>query len=185
MNWKTAAGTLFAALVVQSGCTDRLAQMQAVCQGTWVLQSRELPDGRILRPPQIQGSMAWVPIDSRKAHVVVSVAVEPRDGQRRMVDYAASVYEISTSAITRKRHMLIRQGYRASSLLPFSSYLRAKTAKGKITAEGAEIRMSHTAEDETRGGTPRETFAQVYKDGQMVATYTDTFTDTWERVASP
>ena len=99
--------------VVGTGCSDRLVEMQTHLQGTWILESRELPDGTSLKSPRIYGVMSWVPIDSRKAHVMLNLLVPKGENQDRTFDYAASTYEISTSAITRKRYLLIRQGYRS------------------------------------------------------------------------
>ncbi len=172
-------------IAVGFGCTDRLAQMQRACQGTWVLKSRQLPDGTLLSFPQIQGVMSWVPIDSRKAHVTVNVLVEGVGRTSRRFDYAASTYEISTSAITRKRHLLIRQGYRASANMPVAVYSIAKTAKGKVTVEDEGIRFYHAAELGKQNTPQGEGFSQLFRGGAMVASYPGAFTDTWEKVHSP
>ena len=183
MNRWAAFGVGLLAVVV-SGCADRLASMQAGCQGTWTLVSRELPDGTLLRPPSIRGTICWIPIDSRKAHVTVSVEVAANGEAPRTFDYAASVYEISTSAISRKRHLLLRQGYRRSARERFATYIREKTVKGKITLEEGTIRMSHEGRDvKGRGATRAKGYNQVYNGETMIASYPGVFKDTWQRIA--
>lgn len=172
---------LFVTLAGALGCSDRLAEMQAACAGTWRLESRALANGNTLSPPAIQGTIHWEPIDSRKAHVSVTV-VRNEDGNQIM-DHSLSTYEISTSAITRKRHALIQRGYREREGSPLSHYIRAKTEKGKATVEGDEITYFHAAKGETgveKGGD--EGFKQVYQGDVMMSTYSGAFTDTWRRI---
>ena len=154
------------------GCSDRLAEMQANFEGTWVLESRELPDGTLFRSPQVTGNLTWASVDSRKAHVSIYVLQEGQGEETpRTFDYAASTYEISTSAITRKRHLLIRQGYRSSEALPVTVYKKDKTSKGKISVSEGVVTVSH-----------EEGFSQVFEGDHMVAVYPGTFTDTWRRL---
>ncbi len=163
------------------GCSDRLADMQKACSGTWQLESRKLANGSTISSPQIQGSIHWEPIDSRKAEVTLTVVQE--DGGKQILDHSLSTYEISTSAITRKRHALVQRGYRDRVGSPLAHYARAKTEKGKASVEGNEITFFHAAKSETgveKGGD--EGFKQVYSGDVMTATYTDGFTDTWRRI---
>lgn len=162
-------GILLAGLT--SGCSDRLAQMQEQLAGVWVLESRELPDGSVLRPPAVSGVFSWMPADSRKAHVTFNVQVDRGEGGVRTFDYAASKYEISTSAITRSRYLLIRQGYRSSSASPITIYDKGKSAKGKITLDDGVIRITHE-----RG------YAEEFRGDMMVASFPNVFKDTWRRV---
>lgn len=157
------------AMGLVSGCGDRLAQMQEQLAGTWVLESRELPDGTVLLPPRISGVLAWMPIDSRKAHVTLSMLLD--NEKVPTFDYAASKYEISTSAITRSRYLLVRQGYRSSEETPMSIYPKAASSKGKITLQGGVIRISHE-----RG------YSEEFQGDLMVARFPDVFKDTWKRV---
>jgi hypothetical protein len=163
------------------GCSDRLADMQQACEGTWQLESRTMADGSVMRAPQVQGTIHWEPIDSRKAHVAVTI-VQNEEG-KHVLDHSLSTYEISTSAITRKRHALIQRGYRDREGAPLSHYVRAKTEKGKASVEGAEVTYFHAAKGETgveKSGD--EGFKQVYAGDVMTSTYTDAFTDKWRRV---
>jgi len=171
----------FALIFGSLGCSDRLADMQQACAGTWQLDSRTLADGSTLRPPQVQGTIHWEPIDSRKAHVSVTL-VQNGEGQQ-VFDHSLSTYEISTSAITRKRHALIQRGYREREGSPLSHYVRAKTEKGKASVEGNEITFFHAAKGETgveKGGD--QGFRQVFSGDVMTSSYSDAFTDTWRRV---
>ena len=158
-------------LACASGCSDRLAQMQHQLAGTWVLESRQLPDGTELRSPSISGVFSWQPIDSRKAHVSLNVLVNNLDTGVRTFDYAASKYEISTSAITRSRYLLIRQGYRSSAATPLTIYPKAKAEKGKITLADGAIRITHE-----RG------YFEEFRGDQMVSSFPDRFVDHWKRV---
>lgn len=168
------------ALLATAGCSDRLSQMQDACKGTWTLASRELADGRTLSPPAIEGIMHWEPIDARKAHVSVTLI---RSGEKQIVDYAVSTYEISTSAITRKRHALVQRGYRDREGNTLSHYVRAKTEKGKASIEDGKITYHHAAKDASGGTLPGDDgYTEVFGDGVMIATYTDTFKDTWQRI---
>lgn len=168
-------------LVAAMGCSDRLSQMQDACRGTWELASRELADGRTISPPMIEGVMHWEPIDARKAHVSMTVVRE--DGGKQMVDHAASTYEISTSAITRKRHALIQRGYRDREGATLSHYVRGKTEKGKASIEGGQITYHHAAKDVAGGTLPGDDgYTEIFGDGVMTATYADTFKDTWRRI---
>ena len=166
-----AAGLMVVLLVASWGCSDRLADIQAQLEGTWVLESRELPDGTSLASPRISGAFTWVPIDSRKAHVTLNVMVDEQDQLPRTFDYAASTYEVSTSAITRKRYLMVRQGYRSSSKAPITGYTKARTAKGKISVDEETIKISHE-----RG------FSQVFLKDRMTATFPGVFVDTWKKI---
>lgn len=172
---------ILALIAGASGCSDRLAEMQQACAGTWNLELRTLADGSTIRPPQIQGTLRWEPIDSRKAHV--SLTLVQNKGDIQVLDHSLSTYEISTSAITRKRHILFQRGYRDREGAPLSHYTRGKTEKGKASVDGDEITFFHAAKGETgveKGGGVG--FTQVYTGDVMIATYTDGFTDTWRRV---
>ena len=166
-----AAGLMGVLLAASWGCSDRLADIQAQLEGTWVLESRALPDGTRLASPRISGAFTWVPIDSRKAHVTLNVLVDEQDQLPRTFDYASSTYEVSTSAITRKRYLMLRQGYRSSSRAPLTGYTKARTAKGKISVEEGTIKISHE-----RG------FSQVFLEDRMTATFPGVFVDTWKKV---
>jgi hypothetical protein len=163
-------GLLALLLFLGQGCGDRLAEMQAKLSGTWVLQSRQLADGSVLRPPHIQGAMSWVPVNSRKAHVTLNMLEDAHEKSPRRFNYAASTYEISTSAITQARYVLIRQGYRSSAHSPISIYPKAKKEKGKITVANGGIEISHDAQ------------AWVFQGNTMTAAYKNAWTDTWARV---
>jgi hypothetical protein len=169
------------ALLATAGCSDRLSQMQDACKGTWALASRELADGRTLSSPAIEGVMHWEPIDARKAHV--SMTLVRNAGEKQTVDHAVSTFEISTSAITRKRHALVQRGYRDREGATLSHYVRAKTEKGKASIEDGQITYHHAAKD-AFGGTlvGDDGFTEVFGDGVMTATYTDAFKDTWRRI---
>lgn len=168
--------------MIAQGCSDRLADMQSQMAGTWVLESRQLPDGSLLRPPRISGALSWVPMDSRKAHVTLNLTVDAEGDSPRTFNYAASTYEISTSAITRKRYLLIRQGYRSSAASPMTVYAKAKTAKGKISErEDGSIEVSHSIEDGAAGDSHKKRI-WVFKGDTLVSSYTDVYIDTWKRV---
>ena len=172
---------VFVLLTGALGCSDRLADMQAACAGTWQLETRMLADGSMIRPPLVQGTIHWEPIDSRKAHV--SVTVVQNNGDHQVMDHSLSTYEISTSAITRKRHALVQRGYREREGAPLSHYIRAKTEKGKASVEGDEVTFFHAAKGETgveKGGD--EGFRQIYASGVMTSIYSNGFTDTWRRL---
>lgn len=157
-------------VVLTSGCSDRLADIQHRMEGTWVLESRQLRDGTVLRPPQIAGAITWVPIDSRKAHVSLNVFQSAEDRSDNRFNYAGCTYEISTSAITQARYVLVRQGYRSSAEAPFTVYPKAKSAKGKITVGGQEVEIAH---DDQRW---------VFQNNTLTASYEGSWVDTWKRV---
>jgi len=163
---------LMSALMVAltSGCGDRLANVQERMGGTWVLESRQLADGTTLRPPDISGAIAWVPIDSRNAHVSLNVLQGEAGSPDRRLNYALCTYEISTSAITQSRYALIRQGYRSSAEAPFSIYAKKKSAKGKITIGSSEIEISH---DDQKW---------VFEGNTLTAAYPGAWVDTWKRM---
>jgi hypothetical protein len=157
-------------LALSLGCSDRLASMQDLVKGTWALQSRRLPDGKVLSPPHIFGLMQWSPIDSRTAHVTLDVLLRPEGGEG-VFDHSASTCEISTSAITRKRHMLIRRGYKSSSQDPIVYYNKERSFKGKVSVEGDQFTISH-----------EEGQTQVFKGDAMTTTISGGFVDTWKRI---
>ena len=99
------------------------------------------------------------------------VFVESGDRLPRTFDYAASTYEISTSAITRKRYLLLRQGYRSSAEVPITVYPKETIAKGKISMADGSIKISH-----------EEGFSQEFTGDAMVAQFPNTFKDTWKRI---
>ena len=152
------------------GCSDRLSDMQTQLAGTWLLQNRQLQDGTVLRAPQIKGALFWEPISSRKAHIALNLLEDLQDGTPRRFNYAASTYEISTSAITRARYVLVRQGYRSSAEAPMSIYPKGKTVKGKITVEGDKIEIAH---DDRQW---------VFRGNTLTTSYNGAWVDTWTRV---
>lgn len=162
---------------LMTGCADRLAEMQTMCEGTWMLESRTLADGTQLRPPTVQGHIVWVPINSRKAHVTTAVRV--LDTVKPTFDYAASVYEISTSAVTQARYALIRQGYRPNAKNPIAYYGRARKAKGKVTLKDDVLEFTHSKEVT---GEPPQTFTQTVGDQTMTIRVGKQYTDVWRKL---
>ena len=161
-------------------CQDKLALVQRTCQGTWELQSRELSDGTILLPPDIFGLMHWKSIDERKAHVSLTIIVKGADYR---LDHSASIYEISTSAITRKRHFLVKKGYRPGEI-GLQSYAVEKTRKGKLSIEEDDsIIMTHLASpDDASRRSGQVGFKQMFQGDTMIASYREAFKDTWEKL---
>ncbi len=174
-------GAVLLTVCLGSGCSDPLSDIQAKCEGIWVLQSRELPDGTLLTPPQIHGVFSWVALDPRKAHVTQNLVLEAQADVPRRVDYAASVFEISTSAITRKRHLLLRQGYRLSSENPINVYHKGKTAKGKLSIEDGSVRISHTKDGATAKASLEEWQIQTFEGDAMVVSIPGVFKDRWRK----
>ena len=156
------------------GCGDRLADMQSKLAGAWVLESRQLSDGTVLRPPQVSGVISWMPASSRKAYVTLSVLMAKSGNVPRRFDYAASTYEISTSAITQARHLLIRQGYRSSAKSPISVYPKGRKAKGKISVGDTAIEISHDIAGNEQ--------SWVFEGGTMTASYEGAWVDTWRKI---
>ncbi len=161
-------------------CQDRLAYLQQTCGGTWELQSRELSDGTVLHRPDVVGLMYWHAIDTRKAHVTVTIIAK---GEHFRLDHSASTYEISTSAITRKRHFLAKKGYRPTEV-GVQSYSVELTRKGKLSIEDDDsIVMTHLAiPDEASHRGDQIGYRQVFQGNTMVASYQDTFRDTWKKL---
>ncbi len=103
-------------------------------------------------------------------------------GEVESFDHAASVYELSTSAVMRKRHLLVRKvpglarehGYRVSTI--------ERKLKGKASLLNGTITFSHTREEGTAG---REVagFLQVFRPGVMEASYPGAFRDVWSKVS--
>jgi hypothetical protein len=122
--------------------------------------------------------MSWVQLDDSRAHITLWVKT---DTGRNKLDYAASVYEISTSAITRSRHLLVRRGYRPIEEVPLSIYGRARKTRGVIKLLGDGVKIIHEPEEKTPGGTG-ESFTQTFQGDVMTASYSGAFTDTWRRI---
>ena len=157
-------------LTLSVACADRLASMQEMVKGTWALQSRRMADGTTLAPPRIFGLLRWSPVDSRTAHVTLDVLVWP-EGEARTFEHSAATCEISTSAITKKRHLLLREGYRSSSEEPIVYYNKERSFKGKVSVEGDQFSISH-----------EEGQTQVFKGDILTTTVPGGFVDTWKRV---
>lgn len=166
------------ALLLLAGCTDQLAVIQDSCRGRWELVRREMPDGTLYGAPAVRGEMIWKKLDARRAHVTLWVQTAV---SREKLDYAASVYEISTSAITRNRHLLVRRGYRPVETVPLSVYGRARKTRGVIKLLPGLVEITHEADLQSGGG-HKEAFTQVFEGDTMTASYTGAFSDTWKRV---
>lgn len=162
--------TTICGVALSLSCSDRLAAMQDLVKGTWALQSRRMPDGTTLTDPHIFGLLQWSPIDSRTAHVTLNVLLRPA-GEESIFDYSAATYEISTSAITWKRHILIRKGYKSSFPEPIVYYNKEQSLKGKVSVEGNQLTISH-----------EEGQTQVFKGDTMTTTVPGGFVDTWKRI---
>jgi hypothetical protein len=102
--------------------------------------------------------------------VTLNYLEDLKGDEPRRFNYAASTYEISTSAITRARHVLIRQGYRSSAEASMSVYPKAKKVKGKITVENNKIEIAH---DESQW---------IFDGNTMTASYNGAWVDTWARM---
>ncbi len=111
------------------GCTAD-DEWQDPFKEIWVLESRVLPDGREIRPPQISGRMEWFPTDPSHAHLSFLTTYDPESVQVQGDHIAIH----GTDSYDRLTYMKINGGLSQHYTEGVSTEYRSTS--GTITEEG-------------------------------------------------
>lgn len=122
-------------VVASSACTDDI-KWQNKFKGIWILQSRVLPDGKELKPPQISGRMEWFPMDPTHAHISFLTTHDPKSVQIQGDHITLN----SITAFDRTTYMKIGGGLSQHYVEGVST--EPKTTSGTITNEGSRFTYS-------------------------------------------
>lgn len=114
-------------------------KFQDKMKGLWVLQSRTLPDGKVLSPPAISGRLEWFPldVDKRTAHVSVLATHGDDDLQIHGSHYDLGDY----SSFTQETYVTVGGGIDKTHDKTFST--ERTTRSGSISVEGSTITFTH------------------------------------------
>jgi len=157
---RIAALVVLLALVV--GCSGDVKH-QSEFRGKWSLETRKLPDGKVLQPPQVSGVLEWFPLSEKTSHVTVAFSVG--EGQVQLADY---VNTLNRSTISRKNFVDLGGGYRPSS--GSTEMLPRSTTEGTVSVQDSVTTLAYSDGVKCR-----------YEGATLVYTHSDATVDTWKR----
>lgn len=177
--FKTLSRALLVGSVVSliTGCADE-TQHQFAFRGKWRLESRQTPDGKILKPPAVSGHYEWYPTGLTTAHVTASVSQGENQIQISGLNYSFQSEAVESQSFTRNEYMDIGGGYRTSPGV--THVANDRTTTGNMVVNGNRVSFENT------GGA-----TQVYEDISVAVidsvvfkvTFEDRTVDTWRRFA--
>lgn len=133
MRTKSLLTAAFCLLVVaSSGCTDDI-KWQDKFKEIWVLQSRVLPGGQELKPPEISGRMEWFPMDPTHCHLSYLTTYDPSSVQVQ----GDHITLKGTTAFDKTTYMKIGGGLSQHYVPGVSTEVH--TTSGTITEEGSRF----------------------------------------------
>ena len=160
-----------------AGCADE-TQHQFAFRGKWRLESRQTPDGTILRPPAVSGHYEWYPTGLTTAHVTASISQGQNQIRVSGFNYSFPSEAVESQSFTRNEYMDVGGGYGTS---PDVTHL----ATGGTTTGNMVVNGNRVSFEDADGAT------QVYEDISIAAidsvvfkvTFEDGTMDTWRRFA--
>jgi hypothetical protein len=159
-------------LALTASCADDTKFLFGL-RGKWQLESRKLPDGKVLAPPVVSGMYEWYPMSKTKAHVTASVSRGEDE-----IQLATYTYEIVQSGFTRIEHTRVGGGYTPAPQPTFET--PGEATQGTIQVQGNAWTL-------TQADGTLQTYPDITTEGVEDATFTVTFTDgtvdSWRRTA--
>ena len=149
-------------LALMAGCGGDIAH-QSEFRGKWVLETRTLPDGKLLQPPQVSGVLEWFPLSEEKSHVTVAFSVG--EGHVQLADY---VNTLKRSTIFRENSVDLQGGYRPSS--GPTERIPRTTTEGKVSVQDSVTTLAYDDGVSCR-----------YEGATLIYTHSDGTVDTWKR----
>ena len=132
-------------------------------EGTYQLISRKLPDGTVLKPPDIMGLQTYT-----KSHRNFNLVLKDATGKFSSIS-AAATYKLTATEYSQTRLFGIVNDQIGGKEIVYN--LSSETQSVPVTVEGGRIQFKF-------GDRPTE----VYERDKMTATAEGRFVDVWEKV---
>ena len=132
-------------------------------EGTYQLISRQLPDGTVLKPPDIMGLQTYT-----KSHRNFNLVLKDASGKFASIS-AAATYKLTATEYTQTRLFSIVNDQIGGKEIVYN--LTSAPQSVPVTVEGGRIQFKF-------GDRPME----VYERDKMTATVEGQFVDIWEKV---
>ena len=170
---KAAVSLLLLALAI--GCADDTKYQYGV-RGKWKLESRTLPDGKVLSPPAVTGLYEWYPTSITSAHVTASFAAGPDRIQLSGLTYKFENPALESQGFSREEYLNIGGGYTLAYQPVYTTPNTSST--GKISRSGNSVTFENA--DGSRQVHSDVSIA-VLEDATFTVTYSDGTVDKWRR----
>ena len=145
-----------------AGCSEDV-DPQAGFVGLWKLETRKLPDGEAIQPPQFSGLIEWFKMDDRRGHVTFALSSGEKDLQ-----FQGAIYTITRGAFTREIYLQMGDGYMQASQPAVPS--ASQTDQVQIAVDGAKTRLTYAD-----GAT------MIFEGDSCTVTHKDGTVDTWKK----
>ena len=153
---------LLALCFVVLGCSDA-TKYQAEFRGTWLLDSRKLAPGAVIRSPKISGLIEWFPTNQTKALVLHSITDD-----RQKIHIVEGIYDLQGTTFTYRSNLRIGS---VSSLGSDAIYETSpQESSGQISSDDARVTLTH------ENGTKLEFIGT-----QLKVMHKNGAVDTWKR----
>ena len=154
---------LFLGVVALSAAAPAAAQSSSI-EGTWELVSRTLPDGQIVKNPDIQGVLNLV-----GGYRNINVLFRTPDGSWGSYSAVAS-YKISSNRYTETLHFVVAKGLTPDNTTNYD--VPGVTKSSSIETTGGRVRIQP----------PFDPPIWVFEGDTLTATLEGAFVDSWRRV---
>ena len=153
---------LSATFFFTAGCSEDV-DPQAGFVGLWKLETRKLPDGKALQPPQFSGCIEWLKMDDSRGHVTFALS----SGEKNL-QFQGAIYTIDVGAFTREVYLQMGGGYMLASQSAVPS--ASQTDQGRIAVDVAKTILTHAD-----GATA------IFEGDSCTITHKDGTVDTWKK----
>ena len=169
------AALLILLIALAVGCADD-TKYQYGFRGKWRLESRTLPDGKVLEPPSVTGHYEWYPTSKTSAHVTASFASGRDKIQLSGFTYKFEDPLFESQDFSREDYLNIGGGYTLAYQPVYTTPNTSTT--GKISRSGNEVAF------ESADGSIQvhaDVSITVIEDATFTVTYSDGTVDKWRR----
>jgi hypothetical protein len=139
-------------------------------EGTYKLISRRLPDGTVLKPPDIMGLYTYT-----KSHRNFNIVLKDATG-KFYSDSVVSTYKLTATEYSETRLYSIVNDQIGGREIVYN--LSPQTRSAPVTVEGGRIQLTFSERRDLFPGRPTE----VFEGDKMTATFEGRFVDVWEKV---
>jgi hypothetical protein len=133
-------------------------------EGTYQLISRQLPDGTVLKPPDIMGLFTYT-----KTHANFNIVLKDATGKFSSFSMV-STYKLTATEYSETRRFSILTDQIGGKEIVYD--LSGKTQSAPVKMEGGRIEFKH----------PFEPPSLVFEGNKITATAEGSFVDVWEKV---
>ena len=148
-------------LVLVIGCGEQV-KYQSTFRGSWILNSRKLPDGKVITPPSVTGLLQWFPISENQAHVIVAFT-----RNEESIQVLESIYQLEDQSFEQEEFVQIGGEYALEHQPKIA--IERKTRQGRISQENGQITL-------TADGSKH-----VFNGAALTITHENGTVDSWQR----